>query len=362
MWIAIRLIITIASFFYRLFFRHLPESYPMTHNGVPYSAKVSSSKKKSFTTVETPVTSSFICSLSAESRLDRWAKMIGFGDEIQVRNAEFNHRIFILGDHPLTAEYLSSSSELQQRICALIPKQVRTIAITGETLKFVAQPDVPASSLLDDLVFMQASIEKIQHHAKSRFADPYYARAVILESLIMAVLTYGWLSFAEMRIFREDYHLDSTSLIKAGLGAAFVVAVVVVGLTWALLGKSSRAIRLMIENGLMMMLTLPIVGYEIISDVNRGFDDSEPFIVTSRVTEKYTRTHGTRRRRYTTYHLKLAKPSPAHSLPFKIPGNISVTHELYWQVHEGENIDCEISLGYLGFPWYRSLTPHSDEQ
>lgn len=360
MWIATRIIITIASFFYRFFFRHLPESYPMTHNGVPYSAKVSSSKTSSITTVETPVTSSFICTLSAESRLDRWAKMIGFGDEIQVRDAEFNRRIFILGDHPLTADYLSSSSELRERICAIIPSQVKSIAITGETLKIVGQHNVPASSLLDDLVFIRASVEKIQHNAKSRFVDPYYTRAVILESLIMAVLTYGLLSFAEMRFFLEDYHLDGVSLIKAGLGAGLAVTAVIVGITWALLGKSSRAIRLMIENGLMMLLALPIIGYEIISDVNRGLDDSEPIIVTSRVTEKYTRTHGTRRR-YTTYHLKLAHTPSTQSLQFKMPGTISVTHELYWQVHEGENIDCEISLGYLGFPWYRSLTPHLDE-
>jgi hypothetical protein len=360
MWILTRLIITVGSFLYRLFIRHIPDSFPLNHNGVPYSSVVSSSKKSSFFTIEAPVTSSFICTLSEETRLDRWAKGLGFGDEIQVRDPEFNHRIFILGDHPLTADYLSSSKDLRDRICALIPTQVKSISITGETLKFVAQPYVPTSSILDDFIFVHASVQKIQEHAKSRFADPYYTRAVILESLIMAVVTYGCVSFAEMRFFREDYHLDGWSLFKAGLPVALAVAAVVVGLTKIFLGRSSRAGRLMIENCLMMILTLPLVGYEILSDLNRGLDESDPIVVTSQVTEKHTTTHGSGRRRYTTYHLRLSPQPSGTALPFNMPRHISVDGSLYQSVHEGEFLDCEISMGYLGFPWYRSITPHSN--
>jgi hypothetical protein len=360
MWILTRLIITVASFLYRLFIRHTPKSFPMTHNGVPYSSVVSSSKKRSFFIIETPVRSSFICTLSEETTMDRWAKRLGFGDEIQVRDPEFNHRIFILGDHPLTADYLSSSKELRDRVCALIPTRVKSISITGETLKFVAQPGVPTSSILDDFVLVHASVQKIQDHAKSRFADPYYTRAVILESLLMAVMTYGWISFAEIRIFREDYHLDGWSLFKVGLGVAVVLAAGVVVLTKALLGGSSRAIRLMVENGLVMMLTLPVVGYEILSDLNRGLDDSEPIIVTSQIVGKHTTTHRSGRRRYTTYHLDLAPHSTPTPSPFGMPRRISVDGSLYQSVDEGGFLDCEISMGYLGFPWYRSMTPHSE--
>jgi hypothetical protein len=285
---------------------------------------------------------------------------MGFGDEIQVHDPNFNRHVFILGDHPLTAEYLGSSRELRERICELIPNKVRSISITGETLKFVTNPNVPESSLLDDLVFMRSKVGEIQHHAKSRFTDPYYTRAVVLESLIMAVMTFGWISFAEIRILHEDYHLDGWSVFKTGLTASVVIAACVVALTWSLLRKSSRAIRLMIENALLLLLTLPLVGYGLISDVNRGLDDSETIVVTSQVVEKYTETHGSGRRRYTTYHLSLAPPSSSQQLPFEIPRRITVTAGLYSQVNTGEMIDCEIGSGYLGFPWYRSVLPHTE--
>ena len=363
MWITARLIITIASFFYRLFLRTTPQSFPMSHNGVPYSATVSRSwRSSSCSVVETPVHSCFICSLSAESTLDRWAKAIGFGDEIQIPDADFNKRIFILGDHPLTAEYLCSSEELRNRICALIPQQVKSISITGETLRLVAQRGYAASSLLEDLVFMKAHIEEIQHRAKSRFSDPFYTRAVLLESLILAVLTYGWVSFTEMRVFDNYYHVRDMSLVKAGLGASLTVAITVVALTWALLGKSSRGIRLMIENGLLIMIALPVVGYEIISDLNRGLDDSESIIVTSEVVDKYKQSSRSSRGYYsTTYYLKIIPKTTTAPLPFKMPKYLSVTADLYGSVKEGERIDCEIGLGYLGFPWYRSIQPHYNE-
>jgi hypothetical protein len=361
MWILTRLIITIASFLYRILFRNTPVDFPLDHNGVPYSVKGSSSSKRSRSkTFETPVSSTFICTLSEETSWDRFAKIMGFGDEIQVHDPNFNRHVFILGDHPLTAEYLGSSRELRERICELIPNKVRSISITGETLKFVTNPNVPESSLLDDLVFMRSKVGEIQHHAKSRFTDPYYTRAVVLESLIMAVMTFGWISFAEIRILHEDYHLDGWSVFKTGLTASVVIAACVVALTWSLLRKSSRAIRLMIENALLLLLTLPLVGYGLISDVNRGLDDSETIVVTSQVVEKYTETHGSGRRRYTTYHLSLAPPSSSQQLPFEIPRRITVTAGLYSQVNTGEMIDCEIGSGYLGFPWYRSVLPHTE--
>lgn len=360
MWITARLIIALLACLYRLLFQRVSKSFPLNHNGVPYSLYSPTTQNgRQPSKLETPVTSKFICTLSRETTFDRWAKRLGFGDELEVRDAEFDNAIFILGDHPLTAEYLSSSAEIRDRIRALIPQSVLSIHITGKTLRFIVKPGVDPNSLLDDLVLIRTALEAIQHTAKSHFKDPHYTNAVILQALIMGVVTYGLVAFTEMQIQHESYHLDNGGLIIAGIGVSLGVAVALVALTWVILGHSSRAVRLMVENAALLMLSLPVVGYQALSDINRGMDKSDPVVVTSQVVTKRTKWHRKRRGEYATYHFELTPQTYTSPFPFTVPRQVTVTQDVYLQLTEGDAIKLEIAKGYLGYPWYVSIGPSS---
>ena len=361
MWITARLIIALLACLYRLLFQHVSKSFPLTHNGVPYSLySPTAQNARQPSKLETPVTSKFICTLSRETTFDRWAKRLGFGDELQVRDAEFDNAIFILGDHPLTAEYLSSSAEMRDRIRALIPQSVLSIHITGETLRFIVKPGVDPSSLLDDLVLIRSALEGIQYTAKSQFSDPHYTNALILQACIMGVVTYGLAAFAEMTIKHESYHLDDRSLLLAGIWVSIGVAAALVALTWVILRHSSRAVRLMVENAALLLMSLPVVGYEALSDINRGMDKSDSVVVTSQVVSKHTESHRRRRgRSYTTYHFHLTPQTYTSPFPFTVPRRVNVTQAVYQQLNQGDPIELEIAEGYLGYPWYVSIGPAS---
>ncbi|MEN9845484.1 MAG: hypothetical protein RIS36_631 [Pseudomonadota bacterium] len=356
MWITARLIIATVACLYRLLFRHVPKSFPLTHNGVAYS--VSSPpvhKSKLPAQLETPVDSRFICALSRETSFDRWATRLGFGDELQVRDTNFDDAVFILGDHPLTVEYLSSSTDLRNRIRALIPQSVSSIAITGKTLRFVVQPGVDPNGLLDDLVMMRTALEQIQHTAKSRFTDPHYTKALILQAFIMGVAAYGLMGFAEVTLKNEAHHLNDPSIAMAGIWVSIGIATALVTLTWILLRHSSRAPRLMVENGAILLLSLPVLGHVVISDINRGMDRSLPAVVTSRLVSKHTEVHRGRRSSHTLYYFEVKHDVVTSPFQFEVPRLISVSQDVYQQLEQGDAIQLTIAQGFLGYPWYVSI-------
>ena len=370
MWPIARLLISFGALVYRLFFRRTPSDYDCLHGDLPYAERVESAKgrpgKRFF---ETPVDSAFICVLSKETALDRFFKAIGFGEELQTADAAFDKLVYVLGDHPLTKAYLTSRPTARMTILKLFNGGAVSIWITGKSLQIEVPDSFDSTSALDDLATLARELQAVQGDVRSRFADPYYDTALIIQAVVLALIVYALLGTIESfdATLEHSYFepvigvgllVTSSFMLVAG---GFMLASV--GGLWLLLRRSSFAPRLITENCI-LIVPLAFAGFQVASDVNRTWDRSQGWIVSYRVDDLrkvyHTRILGGS---YYTYHARISVLSPTTSYPIDIPRrlNLRIGYGQYAALSVNKQLNMEIGEGALGFPYCREIWAGSPE-
>ncbi len=176
-----------------------------------------------------------------------------------------------------------------------------------------------------------------------------------VDAILWAIIGYAAAAFVELSAVHEDIHLEAGKLIQLGLLATGVLLATLMGLVILILRGSSKSHRLFVQSFLILALTLPMAGIQLVSDLNRELDTMPPEIIITKVIGKREVLHrGRRGRKYTTYHLTLA---PAVQDHVSVPDDISVQSGLYRQLRDGANLKMTISPGYFKIPWFRSMEP-----
>ena len=281
---------------------------------------------------------------------------LGFGEELSSGHESFDERIFIAGDHPQIAETLGQSAELRELITVLVPEVLSSISITGKTLRFQLRPDVDHRAVLPKLARMQELLSGVSHGVRSRFADPFYVKALVVESLVWGIVGYTVVAIVDMRAVRGDYHLFRGDLIWNGvIFGVFLLSVALVFLL-AVLGRSSRTPRIMLESGVLLLLAMPFAGIQLLSDGNRGLDQRPGVVIQRPVLRTERQAH--RDRRYYTYHAHFAPQAvepPYGGGSLVLPTEMALTAAVYGKVERTRVLVIEVAPGFLGMPWYRRV-------
>jgi hypothetical protein len=364
MWLIARILISLVAIVYRLFIRRTPKDYDLLHGDLPYAERVETAKdrppKRFF---ETPVDSAFICVLSKETALDRFFKAIGFGEELQVADPAFNKMIYVLGDHPLTKAYLTSRPDARLTILKLISAGAKSIYITGKSLRLELPDSFDSTSTLDDLAVLARELRAVQGDVRSRFADPYYDTALIIQAVVVGLLAFALLGAIES-FHLPYYHVNVEPLIRLSLIVTGGFMLALVGVIWLLLRRSSYAPRLVTEN-CFLMVPLAFAGFQIVSDVNRTWDRSQGWVVSYRVEDLHEHAYWGRgivrawRRilnapKY-TYRVRISALTPTTSYPLAMPGSFQIDYGLFRALSRNKQLSMEIGEGALGFPWCREM-------
>ena len=360
MWLIARILISLVAVVYRLFIRRTPKDYDLLHGDLPYAERVETAKdrppKRFF---ETPVDSAFICVLSKETALDRFFKAIGFGEELQVADPAFNKMIYVLGDHPLTKAYLTSRPDARLTILKLISAGAKSIYITGKSLRLELPDSFDSTSTLDDLAVLARELRAVQGDVRSRFADPYYDTALIIQAVVVGLLAFALVGAIESVNVTPDYYVNVEPVIRLGLLVTGGFMLALIGAIWILLRRSSLAPRLIKEN-CFLVVPLAFAGFQFVYDVNRTWDKSPGWIVSYRVDDLKKVYHQRRRGRkllfpYYTYHARISALSPSISYPVAVPGRLDINSGLYKELSQTKQLSMEIGEGALGVPWYRDM-------
>lgn len=360
MWIIIRIVVALGSFLYRYCFRRIPRNFPHHDGNISYHYKRVTNKGKLIKHyLETPLASPFMCCLTQETSRERLLMKIGFGEELNCGDADFDDLIFIAGDHPQIAETLRGNRELRALIGSLIPATLTSISITGETLRFEIPRHIEHEPHVKNLAKMRELLQGVQNGVMSRFSDPFYVKALLAESAVWTVVGYAVAAFLEMIVVQEDYHLFRGQLIRNGLFFAALLLWTWMFFLFMFLGRSSRTPRIMIESAILLFFALPLAGIQLVSDANRGLDSSPGIVVERPVQRAEKREHrGRRGRRWYSYHAHFAPQNlewNGGSKYLALPTEMAISSTAYNTAIRTKTLRIEIARGFLGIPWYRKV-------
>lgn len=334
-----------------------PKRFDEEFEGLRYLLKEKKYKGKvTKRIIETPVKSAFVCSLSREVSSDKFWISLGFGEELQTGDHGFDKLIYVMGDHPLVGEYLKAEEKLRNLLKDLIGFQVSSIVITGKTVRFELPEWVQVSEMLPAIAQVAESIRRVQSSVRSRFADPFYVKALFAESFVWSIVAYSVTSSMEWYIDHTTSHLHPVSLIPFGMALSLFLTLAGIVVLRSLLGGSSRTPRIITESALMLAFAFPFIGIQLTADVNRTLDVSQGWVVHPMVERKYETKHRRKRGWYYRYHVEFARSwGEDANLPFELPDEIEVEKSVYNSISPSGRVELHIGSGFFHFPWLRDV-------
>ena len=137
-----------------------------------------------------------------------------------------------------------------------------------------------------------------------------------------------------------------------GAISAVGIAILFFAFIHAFLRRSSYAHRLfMLETGFLVVFSVPILGIQGVSDLNRKLDTSQPMIVHVTVSEVWRERGGRRGFFYSPFHMSVANPDSK----IQFAKNINISGKVFSGLHNNKPIELEIGSGALGLAWYRKI-------
>lgn len=355
MWIFLRLILAVIGFAIRTLARGRKPAESGRFEGTPYTSRVT--RRRGRTTwfeIGMPRATPTWIRFHRESAADRAFKAMGIANEIQTGDRDFDERVYVTCDHPHVATVLSGSQELRAAILDLFDAGYQKIYFDGSYVRVSrAAEDAPTDRDLRLLHTLWTAAWKLEDAPPSRLSDRFFWKALIVEGVIWSIAGYAIGALFEHFWVHEDMHVDRGAVLRLGVivaAIAFGVLLLVIAL-W--LRGSSRGHRVIVESALVLLLSLPVTGVQVVSDTNRSFDDAPPAISERTFSQCERREHRSRRRRRSsyTYHLLLDPTEDSSTLP----ASIEVTPELCTAATA--SVDRQVSIaigpGAWGVPWFR---------
>lgn len=350
MWILVRLALAAAAFLVRQKKGPRAGAASGHHDGMPYFVRLSRTKAKirRFSIGAALRTPWF--RLTPEGGLDRFFKTAGIACEAESGDPEFDQRVYVAGDHPAIHELLRRSGEARAAIQEAFAAGFSTVHGDGVSL-WLDHPDgrEPRPDELQLLARLRAALVELESHPMIGLRDPFLWKTIAIEGVLWSIAAYAAGGVIEAVANKEDYHLHRAPLIGYGLLVALLFFALVFSAVLLFLWGSSRGHRLVIESAILLALSLPVLGVQAVSDVNRGFDRAEPSVVTRTI----ARAEHRRSRRSSSYYIYLA-PAPAGQGP-ALPDRIRVARATYARASAGRLAEVHVAPGFLGLPWYREI-------
>jgi hypothetical protein len=346
-WILFRIAIALIAFLARCIGPIFRPKAAGSYGSQPWYKKVSKSKGGKVTsfTIGMPLDAPFIFRLQREESSDRWFKSMGLAHEFQTGDA-FDEAIYIACDHPALHRVLKEKAAAREWIVKVLDAGYTRVSGDGRVV-WIERPAIeePNDTDVARLSALRASLADMRPDLK-RHREPFNARVVAVEALTWSLFAYAAVGLFEYLV-EPDMYVESRALVLPGLGVALALLAGLLALVAYFLKGSSRGSRILIESAILLVLAAPIAGMQLLDDLNRGLDRSQPVVETWNGTDKWA----TKRRRSSSYHLALVKRGESRQL--LVEGGV------YSRAKVGQPVRLHIAKGALGYRWYQAIEAKS---
>lgn len=364
MWILIRLFMALCVLFIRRY-AHLVKPRYKTWNGREYYEKTryfGQGKGNVMRIIGLPLNQSLdgtVFKLTKEGYFESVFKFFGFNGEFQTGDAEFDRTVYIASDHPFFCGLLKQQPELRAQIRSLFSEyDAESISSDGKHIhfKYLKRAGAKMEMGATPMAMMFSVSERIQsglQQIPSRYNDVFAWKALIVESVAWSFLFYAIGSLPELILMgNRDLYIERNAVVQAALVFSAVAWIVTFFFIRYLFKGSSRALGVIVEGGLLLMVSLPLVCTLTLFDVNIKLDRTSRLYRTQ-LTKKYEVLHPKSRRSsaYYSYHIQTA------GIPDVLPAgqSLQVNSGKYSELTEGEELEVSVGDGRLGFKWIQDL-------
>ena len=352
MWILLRLAAAGVGFLIRLGSRFAAAGEERVFEGHRYNCHVS--KKKGQVTsfrLSMAFPKGVVFGMTCERSWDAFFKSLGFSAEYQTGDATFDDKVYIACDNPAFCHALKNQPRHRELLLEFFAAGFYRIRSDGNRLMIEAKRELPDKWVVH-LPEAQKLLLAALADTPSYLSDPFVWRALLVEAVIWSLAGYAVASGVDFAVHKQDFHVKPYSVIGYGVCASIALMALLMFAIVVFLQRSSRSHRILIESFVALLLSLPIAGIQLVSDLNRGLDGKPSLMATVEVQRAYEQVHrGRRGRRWYTYHMEIG---PADS-PVLLPLKIDISRTVYTSIQARKPISIEMGPGFLGLPWYRKI-------
>lgn len=286
-----------------------------------------------------------ICfAITRETHWDWYFKRIGFSQEFQTGEHTFDERIYIASNHPLFCDALRDNFYLRRLVDGLLAAGFDRIWSNGRML-YAATKTLEAPSWLFHLDQIRIELAAAAARTPSRVSDPFVWRALVVESIVWGMA--GYAAPAALAAFGDLLdHLESGLLLVYGAACAVAVALALHAFIIWFLKRSSRSHRILVESALLLILSTPVIGLQLVANINAIGAVSSPIVVRGLVTSHWSEVG-----RSVTYYMTIERIDGEVSLPH----TIHISRAVFRTLNDGIEIPIELERGRLGLHWYKSI-------
>jgi hypothetical protein len=180
--------------------------------------------------------------------------------------------------------------------------------------------------------------------------DPFFWRFLCVETFSWSLVGFAAAALIEYLWSDQDYYIDTMALFGVGtLVGALLFSALMVLISLVLRG-SARGQLIIRESFLLLLLALPVSGMQIISDINRKFDQTQDlrFTVVVAEVQRSARKKWSGRQHY----MILTERPQVKGQP--IPRKLKIPQSLYQKIKPGQSVQLIVKPGFLGLPWYNA--------
>lgn len=357
MWIIIRIIILIGGFLIRYanVFRKRFKFEAKLNSGTAYS--VEHSKHKGKTTeycLAVELESDTVFEITKESEFNRILKNVGFASEIQTGDAAFDGQYYIGSDHLLFNQALRADPAIRKLINDIIVSSqvIKAIICDGKSLYIKSKSEIyPHDEIVEMLHKLSEKIKPIANTSKFQaYKDPYIAKLVIFESVLLALLFYAFEAFFEHMMVDQFSLANPIKIFVPGFMTGLAIVGVLGFFFFKMFRESARSHILLIGNLVILLVGTPFWGTKTFVDLNQALDKSTVSSETVEIMRKEIRVHkSSKGGRSYTYHWYVNTPEGASSDGMKVPYDVYVTAE------QGDHVEIKSRKGAFGYPYRASI-------
>lgn len=290
-----------------------------------------------------------------EGGIDRFFKRLGFSEEAQTGDAEFDARVYIACDHPAVAALLRDHAEVRAAILALLTRESTKRLYTDGAHLWVERSGgaMPDEATLQRLAQLRDALQAVPAERLTVLRDPFLHRALLIEAIGWALAWYGLPVLLESGLRPHPLYFDWSPVIWRGLGLAVALWIILFALARLLLRGSSRAHRVLTGSAFILVLGVPPSAIQMVSDANTRLDRSAPTVLRPVILQRQLHADGDGRGgQVFRYTLRL---EPLADAPVPLPAELKVTPDLYDAVRDGRRLAITLRHGALGVPWVENI-------
>lgn len=230
--------------------------------------------KRNRSYIRLPLEHDVAFSFHPETSLDRLFKSLGISLELEVGDHEFDHKVYVGSNSVELVKALSQNESVKESIRFLfkdLALHIKADAGVVEAKFYGERRDLDKS--IESMKSLAGWVNSFSVKQVPKIRDPHFIKLLAVEFWITGFAFYGFISLVEY-IFSYRFIIDIGPIYTWMLIFLLLSLLIGIPVLLSTLRRSARSHKVLLENGLYLLLGFPLASFFLANDLNRALDKS----------------------------------------------------------------------------------------